>query len=72
AVGSFPQNEEPALALAQAYLATGYSPKAAQAAQRAVAADASSLAAHELLLAALSGDASAIEAENRRWAARKR
>ncbi len=68
-----PQNEEPALALCQAYLATGDAGRAVAAARLAVAADAGSHAAHELLLAALggTGDAPGLKAEKQRWVERE-
>ena len=65
-----PQNEEPALALCQAYLALGDAANAVAAARQAVLAESGSVAAHELLLTALAaaGDGPAGEAEKRRWA----
>jgi tetratricopeptide (TPR) repeat protein len=64
-----PDNEEPTLALCQAYLLLGDASRAVSAARRAVQADGSSLAAHELLLAALAAanDRSGAESEQKRW-----
>lgn len=62
-------NEEPLLALAQVYLSLRDAAKAVAAARRAVAIDARSPAAHELLLAALqaAADTAGITAEQDRW-----
>jgi tetratricopeptide (TPR) repeat protein len=64
-----PANEEPALALCQAYLTLGDPSNAVGAAKQAVAAEGNSLTAHELLIASLSaaGDQSGVEQENSRW-----
>lgn len=69
-----PHSEEPPLALCQAYLALGDPPNAVRAARMAIAADSGSVAAHELLLAALSaaGDGPGSEVEKQRWAQRDR
>ena len=65
-----PENEEPPLALCQAYLALGDPSSAAAAARQAVSVEGGSVAAHELLLTALAatGDGPGVEAEKRRWA----
>jgi tetratricopeptide (TPR) repeat protein len=64
-----PENEEPALALCQAYLAMGHPAQAVAAARQAVSAENTSAAAHELLLTALAAanDGPGVEAEKQRW-----
>ncbi|HUS04695.1 MAG TPA: tetratricopeptide repeat protein [Bryobacteraceae bacterium] len=64
-----PENEEPPLALCQAYLALGNPIKAVAAARQAITAESGSPAAHELLLTALAaaGDRPAVDVENHRW-----
>lgn len=68
-----PGNEEPALALCQAYLALGNFSGAIAAARLAVQADGRSLAGHELLLAALAAanDRPGWESEQQRWLRRQ-
>jgi tetratricopeptide (TPR) repeat protein len=64
-----PWNEDPALALCQAYLALSDPANAVAAARQAVLAETGSVAAHELLLTALAaaGDSAGTEAEKMRW-----
>lgn len=68
-----PENEEPALALCQAFLALGQGKEAVAAARQAVNADGRSVASHELLVAALGavGDQAGIEMEQQRWEKQK-
>ena len=68
-----PENEEPALALCQAFLALGQGKDAVAAARQAVNADGKSVASHELLVAALGavGDQEGIEQEKERWEKQK-
>jgi tetratricopeptide (TPR) repeat protein len=67
-----PQNSEILLALAQVFLAVQEIPKAVQTARRAVELAPFSLAAHEVLLTALTqaGQTEEAELERRRWQAR--
>jgi tetratricopeptide (TPR) repeat protein len=64
-----PWNEDPALALCQAYLALSDPANAVAAARQALLAESGSVAAHELLLTALAaaGDNAGTEAEKMRW-----
>jgi tetratricopeptide (TPR) repeat protein len=68
-----PKNEEPALALCQAFLALGKGKEAVAAAKHAVNAEGRSVASHELLVAALTavGDQAEVELELQRWEKQK-
>lgn len=69
-----PENEEPALALCQAFLALGKGREAVAAARMAVTAAEGSAAAHELLVASLAavGNREGMEQENGRWERQRR